>query len=212
MPTEQVWTVYGVPGWGSTLAEAMLACCGVTPHIEDVSGFDTPGEARERLLRVNPLAQVPTVVTPEGVAISESGAITLLLAERFPQSDLAPAAGSRDRAAFLRLLFRLTSAVYPTFTYADYPERWVSGEGALLRERVAEYRRSLWKAIDQVAERPWALGESFSAIDIFIMVMTRWSPGRGWFAGECPRLHAIAEGAERRPFLAAVISRNFPSS
>lgn len=190
----------------------MLACCDVTPAIEDVSGFDLPGEARERLLRVNPLAQVPTVVTPEGDAVSESGAITLLLAERFLHSDLAPAVGSKDRTAFLRLLFRLTSAVYPTFTYADYPERWVLNEGELLRERVAEYRRSLWKAIDQLAEDPWMLGESFSAIDIFIMVMTRWSPGRAWFASECPQLHAIAERAERRPSLAPVVSRNFPPS
>jgi GST-like protein len=212
MTTKQVWTVYGVPGWGSTLAEAMLACCGVTPAIEGVSGFDSPGEARERLLRVNPLAQVPTIVTPEGDAVSESGAITLLLAERFPQRGLAPTAGSRERTAFLRLLFRLTSAVYPTFTYADYPERWVSADGAILRERVAEYRRSLWKAIDRDVVGPWALGESFSAVDIFITVMTRWSPGRAWFGAECPRLHAIAVRAEQCPSLGAVMSRNFPSA
>ena len=159
MPDESPWVVYGVPGWGSTLAEAMLAHCGARPVLEDVTGFDRPGAARQRLLAVNPLAQVPTIITPEGTAVSESGAIALLLSERFPDSGLAPAPGAPERTAFLRLLFRLTSAVYPTFTYADYPDRWVPTEGAVLQARVMEYRKLVWRGIDRDVGQPWALGE-----------------------------------------------------
>ncbi|MGH8295866.1 MAG: glutathione S-transferase N-terminal domain-containing protein, partial [Steroidobacteraceae bacterium] len=73
------YTVFSVPGWGSALAESMPVLCSATVHIEDVTGFDRPGAARDRLLRVNPLGQVPTLLLPEGTVMTESAAISLLL-------------------------------------------------------------------------------------------------------------------------------------
>jgi GST-like protein len=49
------YRLFASPGWGSALVEAMLTLCDVTPVIEDVTGFDRPGPARERLTAVNPL-------------------------------------------------------------------------------------------------------------------------------------------------------------
>ena len=69
------YTVFSVPGWGSALAEGMLALCSAPVRIEDVTGFDQPGAARDRLLRVNPLGQVPTLLLPDGTVMTESAAI-----------------------------------------------------------------------------------------------------------------------------------------
>ena len=52
------WRLYGVPGWGSTLAEGALAWTGISFEFEDVEGFDRPGPQRDRLIAVNPLARV----------------------------------------------------------------------------------------------------------------------------------------------------------
>ena len=56
--------------------------------------------------------------------------------------------------------------------------------------------RILWRQVEGAAGSPWFLGERFSALDIYLAVMTRWRPKRGWFESETPRLFAIARRAE----------------
>lgn len=205
------YTLYGAPGWGSALVEAMLALCDATVNIEDVSGFDQPGTARDRLLGVNPLAQVPALLLSDGTTMTESAAITLLLAERHPLAGLAPVPGTPLRPVFLRRLIWMTANVYPTFTYGDYPERWVSAEPQSLKISTNAFRERLWREFEaDVRDGDWALGRELSALDIYVAVMSHWRPGRTWFAQQCPRLHAIAARADAHEILAPVLRRNFP--
>jgi GST-like protein len=143
--------------------------------------------------------------------MTESAAITLHLADLTGSSDLVPAVGEATRPAFLRWLVFLVANVYPTFTYADDPARFVPGEAAQqgFRENVDAYALRLWGQVEDVAGIPWFLGERFSALDIYLAVMTRWRPRRAWFATNRPRLHAIALRAEAEPRLNAVWRRNF---
>lgn len=115
-------TVYGVPGWGSTISELMLSLADIPYEVVDVEGFDQPGPARERLRQINPLCQVPTLRLADGSIMTETAAIALMILDQRP--DLAPAPGTPQRPQFQRLLVWLVANVYPTFTYADYPERW----------------------------------------------------------------------------------------
>ena len=205
------YTLYGASGWGSALVEAMLALCDATVHIEDVSGFDQPGAARDRLLGINPLAQVPALVLADGTAMTESAAIALLLAERHPLANLAPVPGSPLRPKFLRRLIWLTSNVYPTFTYGDYPDRWVSAEPQSLKSSTNAFRERLWREFEaNLPEGGWALGSELNVLDIYVAVMSHWRPGRPWFAQHCPRLHAIAARADEHEILAPILRRNFP--
>ena len=73
-----VYKLYGCPGWGSSLVECFLALAGVESEFHDVCGFDAPGPARDRLLKVNALAQVPTLILPDQMVMTESAAIALL--------------------------------------------------------------------------------------------------------------------------------------
>lgn len=207
------YTLFSVPGWGSALAEAMLALCGAPVRIEDVTDFDRPGATRDRLLTVNSLAQVPTLLLPDGATMTESAAIALLLAERHPRAGLAPAPGTPLRATFLRRLIWIAANVYPTFTYGDYPERWVSADAQSLKSSTDALRERLWREFDtDVSEGGWALGPHLCALDVYIAVMTHWRPRRAWFRAHCPRLSAIAARADVHPILGPVLLRNFPST
>lgn len=206
----QTYTLYGVPGWGSVLAEAMLTRCGVPFAVVDVQGFDAEGPARQRLLALNPLAQIPTLVLPDGTVMTESAAIALLLAERHPDSGLAPPPDAPERAVFLRLLVWMVANVYPTFTYGDYPERWVRESPGDLGAAMLSHRQGLWRWLEtQAGEGPWMLGERFSALDIYIGAMVHWRPRRAWFAEHCPKLSGVAERVHALPDLAPVWRRNF---
>lgn len=205
------WTLYGVRGWGSTLVEGALAWCGAPYRFVDVEGFDRPGPARDALLALNPLARIPTLVTPDGAVLTESAAITLHLAELYPESGLAPAPGDPLRAPFLVRLVWFVSALYPTFTCRDYPERWVPDAPAQLKDSVEDFQRELWSQFEaQLGPGPWVLGDQPSALDLFVAAFSRWSPRRPWLSEHCPRLHAIALRADALPQLAPVMARNFP--
>ena len=204
--------VYGKPGWGSAIVEAQLDWLGVDYRIETVGDLFKSAAAREALARVNPLAQVPTLVLPDGAVMTESAAITLHLADLVDRDDLVPPPRARERAAFLRWLVFLVANVYPTFTYADDPARFVSDERA--REgfgaTVADYAKRMYGTLEAEAGAPWFLGARFSALDIYLGVMTRWRPRRAWFVDNAPRLHAIATRVDELPQLRATWARNFP--
>lgn len=204
------WRLYGVRGWGSTLAEGALAWAGERFDFVDVDGFDRPGPARDRLLAVNPLARVPTLTGPGSQLLTESAAIVLHLADLHPEAGLAPAAGDPLRPLFLNRLAWFVSALYPTFTYRDYPERWAPSAADELVARVDAFRESLWRQFEaDLGDGDWVLGSRASALDLYVSVMTHWRPRRAWFRQHCPNLHAIAGRAEALPALAPVMARNF---
>ena len=194
-------------GWGSVIAEAALAMAGVDYDIEDV---DMKGP-RTRLLAVNPLGQLPTLILPDGRIMTESAAIVLHLNDLKPAAGLAPAADDRERADFLRWLVFLVSSVYPTFTWGDYPGRFVSGDAVgELQRRSIELRCERWQVMEGAASSgPWFLGRRSSAIDLYLAAMTHWRPRRDWFQKHCPKLHAIALRADELPEVRAVWKRNF---
>jgi len=208
------YTLWGRAGWGSAIVEAQLDWYGLPFSFEPVEDLFRTPDARAKLEKVNPLAQVPTLVMPDGSIMSESAAITLLLADLTGKDSLVPAANAKERAKFLRWLVFIVANIYPTFTYADDPARFVSVNAARdpFRAATDAYAQRLWKQIEREAGSPWFLGERFSALDIYLDVMTRWRPKRGWFETETPRLFAIARRADQVPELAEVWKRNFPAN
>lgn len=204
------WQLFGVPGWGSTMAEGALAWVGAPFEFVDVEGFDRPGSARERLIAVNRLARVPTLIAPDGGVLTESAAIVLHLAELYPDTGLAPSSGDPLRRVFLNRLIWFVSVVYPTFTYRDYPERWAPDAAQQLVEKVDAFRKSLLLQFEaEVGDGPFVLGEAASALDLYVAAFSHWRPRREWIAEHCPKLHAIALRADALPQLAPVMERNF---
>lgn len=97
-----MYKLFGRPGWGSALVEAQLAWYGLVCETEDVDDLFKSAGARETLRAVNPLAQVPTLVLPDGQVMTESAAITLHLADVTGSRDLVPPVAENLRPAFLR--------------------------------------------------------------------------------------------------------------
>jgi GST-like protein len=86
--------LYGEPGWGSAIVEAQLEWYGLPYEFESVGNIFKSAEARQQLTDVNPIAQVPTLVLEDGTVMTESAAITLLLAESNRDDSLVPSPGT----------------------------------------------------------------------------------------------------------------------
>lgn len=200
----------GCRGCGSAIVEAAFAVAGLPLDYEEVD-YAAGSSSRPRLLEVNPLGQVPALLLPGGGVLTESLAIVQHVDDLAPGAGLVPKAGDPTRAAFLRWSAFLVGALYPTWTYGDEPAKWVPDAGGArqLRESTDRHRQALWLQVEEAAGAPWFLGGRMSAIDLYIAVMTRWRPGRKWFAANTPRLAAIAEKTSATPGVADVIARNF---
>lgn len=210
-----MFTLYQMPGWGSAIIELQLAHYDLPCDLVEAGELFEDAEARARLAAINPLAQIPTLILPSGEVMTESAAITLYLADITGRDDLVPGPSTPERPAFLRWLVFIVANIYPTFTYADVPTRFVAdgGAAAAFRERVDSYAKDLWRQVAAAVEEtrgPWFLGPRFSALDLYLAVMTRWRPREEWFAAEAPGLLSIARAARGFPGVAAAYARNFP--
>lgn len=191
--------LYGMRGWGSTIVEVLLALTREPYVFIDVEGFDLPGPSRDRLLAVNPLAQVPTLDLGDGLILTESAAIALWLVDRHPS--LAPEPRTADHVRFLRLLVWFVANVYPTFTYGDYPERWTPSAPRELRDATYRRREELYRWLETQLTGPFALGEKVTALDAYLACVIEWRPREHWFETNTPRLFAAAKRTRALPQL-----------
>lgn len=200
----------GCKGCGSAIVEAAFALAKIPLEYEEVD-YGAGSPTRERLLEVNPLGQVPALLLPDASVMTESLAIVHYLNDLAPKAGLVPAKGHAKRTEFLRWSTFLVAAVYPTFTYGDEPAKWVEDVmGAKqLRESTDRHRERQWMRMEEVAGEPWFLGQTTSAIDLYVAAMTRWRPGRKWFAANTPKLLAIAQRTSATAGVGDVMKRNF---
>ena len=203
--------LYGRPGWGSVIVEVQLDWYGLDHEFETVGDLFESAAAREALAEINPVAQIPTLVLDDGAVLTESAAITLYLADLTQRTDLVPGPSEAERAVFLRWLIFLVANIYPTYTYADDPARFVSDAAAQneFRAQVDAYAEKLYGDLDAAAGSPWFLGDRFSALDLYICAMTHWRPRRQWFAANTPRLHKIAVATEALDAVRPCFARNY---
>ena len=136
-------------------------------------------------LKLNPNGLIP-VLTDGALVLYESAAICLHLCDTHPQSRLAPAVGTPERAHFYKWLMWLTNTLQATLVVYFYPQRWVSegdAEGAAQMKSRAEAKVGLM--LDQLdAElarqgethaEPWLLGANYSAVDVYTLMLCRWT-------------------------------------
>ena len=200
--------LYGSKGCGSAVVEVMLQLAGIEYQFIDAITW-APFKHHDDLANVNPLAQVPTLVLDDGSVMTESAAIVLWLCERVPR--LVPESLA-ERAQFYRWMLFVPANIYPMISLRDFPARWVEGEDAqqVFRETTGERLKVLWSQMESALQpAPYALGGGMSALDIYLAMVSRWSPGRKWLAENCPNLTAAVALTEQHPVVAKVWEKNF---
>lgn len=210
MTSTQGLVLFGAKGGGSAIIEAQLDIIGA-PYERHYLEWDDLHKPDGELARVNPMREIPTLVWPDGSILTESAAITLWLGAKHPESGLVPKADAAEYAPFLRTLIWLVASVYPTFSYGDHPERWLGDvpNAKVLRTATDEKRKAMWQQLEErLSPAPWTLGETMTAIDLYLAVMTHWRPRRDWFRDHCPRIYSVAARLDDLPALSGMWQRN----
>ena len=161
---------------------------------------------------VCPTMRVPALETPQGEVLGESGAIVLLLGERNPESEMVPAPGDPDRARFLFWLFYMASVGYPTFSRAWHPEQFTlesAAEASIKAVAESDLARIFGILDGAVHGAPYFLERGFSALDIYLTMLSRWSPDRPALFVANPRLAELCQAVEHRKASGAVFQEHF---
>ncbi|MEX2211056.1 MAG: glutathione S-transferase family protein [Gaiellaceae bacterium] len=186
------------PGSAALAPHAALAEIGVDYELAEV-GFEDPAEADPEFLRLNPAGRVPTLEDGDFV-LTESAAIMLYLAERFPEARLLPD-DKRERAQVYRWLVYLTNTLQPAFMRFFYPHRYGADavrEGAALEEHFD------W--IDgELAGRTWLVGDDRTVADLFLWMLVRWGRRLDRPAWDRPNVRAYFLRLLERPPLRRVL-------
>lgn len=199
--------LYFAPGTAAMAPHILLEELGL-PY-EKVPVDTAQGAHRaEAYRRLNPNGLVPTLVDGD-LVLYESAAICLHLCDTHPAAGLAPQPGTAQRAHFYKWLVWLTNSLQATLIVYFYPERWlVEGNSAGVAELKAHAEAragALLDLLDAELARlqamhaaPWLLGEGFSAVDVYALMLCRWTRH---FASPARARHHLG------PYLQRVLAR-----
>ena len=202
-------TIYGGVATGSVPIEAALTLLGLPYDLVEGEGPDRYDVAAP----VNPLRQLPTLVLPGGEVMTESAAILIWLADRYPDGRLAPAPLHRRRAAYLRWMSFVSTAIYGLAWARNDPLRIVSdsAQSPVVLQRIAERRSECWRAMDaQINPGQYLLGDELGVLDLYVTVISRWSPRRKAFYAAAPRMAEIVRRVDAEARLADFWAERFP--
>jgi GST-like protein len=205
------YTLYGDPGSGSFSAEALLAEVSARYTVVPVN-LERNEQLTDEFKKVNPLGRIPALVLPEGIVITESIAIVLTLGELHPEHELLPSQGSHRRAELYRWLAFTGGGIYEAVSRYDYPERFTTDPAGApaVREAAREDARRRWQIVESsLSPAPWALGEDFSVLDVYLTNLVQWIVGAGWRREHLPKLQALSDKVAARPRIAPVWHAHF---
>lgn len=147
------------------------------------------GGVPEEYRAIQPNKKVPAI-EHDGVVVTERPAISIYLADAFPEAGLAPAIGDADRGPYLSMLVYCAAVLDPAITAKAHGLVYESNDYAfgLFDDMVAYLERV-------VSERPFAAGHRFTAADVqlassieFTMNVVKVLPKRAAFKDYLARI------------------------
>lgn len=196
------YTLYGRAGSGSGACEAILALSGLPFKVVEVAKIDD--QTPEWFLEINPLGQVPTLVLPDGTALTESAAILIYLADLAPQTGLAPAIHDPKRAAYLRWMVFLSANIYMSalrYYYADRYTTDVNGASAV-SEAANMCIEADWDIFEAaLGDTTFVFGETMSTVDLYVGMLAWWRDDLAGFNANHPKIMRLVHAVSAHPVI-----------
>lgn len=195
-----MYTLYYCPGTASMVIHLALLEIGAAHELKLVD-VEKKQQKDPEYLRLNPNGVVPTLVI-DGLPYLESAALLMLLSERHPEAGLVPDTGTVERDQWRQWIIFISGSLQSTFRTWFYPselgfEEHNESTRAALQKRIA----AIWDQLDQHLSKngPYLLGETFSAADLQLTMLMRWSRNMPRPATEWPALNKLAQLIIARP-------------
>ena len=169
--------LYSLPTPNGVKAAIMLEECGL-PYEPHRVAFDKQDQMTPEFLSVSPNNKIPAILDPDGpggkpLALFESGAILIYLAEKTGKFMSADAAGRYETIQWL--MFQM-GGIGPMFGQLGFFNKFAGKdyEDKRPRDRYVDEAKRLLGVLDRrLAGRDWVMGDDYSIADIAIFPWVR---------------------------------------
>jgi glutathione S-transferase len=182
-----MYTLYFSPGTASMCVHQALIESGADYRLIRVD-LQAGGQRDAAYLKLNPGGVVPTLLIDDAPYI-ESAALVMAIATRHP--GLAPPEASSSRIGWYQWVVYLANTLQPAFRAWFYPGDASEDPDiqAILKPVTQRKIENVWTRLDAhlAEEGPYLLGAEFSAADLILIMLMRWSrnmpkPATDWAA------------------------------
>lgn len=146
-------------------------------------------------LEVNPKGYVPALALDNGEVLTEGPAIVQYLADKAPEKQLAPAAGSMERYRLIEWLNFISTELHKTFSPLFKPNAPEETKQAS-RDTIAARLNIVEK---QLQGRDYLTGNQFSVADAYLFTVLNWARPMKFDLGQWPAVQAYMQRVAARP-------------
>ena len=201
--------IYSNPGSGSACIEAAMSELDICFERVLVS-YSDEGIDDDDFVKINPRRQIPALILDDGECLTETVAILMYLADKYPQSNLAPLCGTLERARLDQWMCFLLANIYEGELRKNYPQRYVVGDPQGVAAAAEAYVLDQYKFIESaLGDGPYFFGDRVTILDIYIWMFVNWFEEFDEFGEAYPKVLALAEAVMNRPEIAPVHRFNF---
>jgi glutathione S-transferase len=206
-----MYTLYWNHGSASITAHMALEESGV-PYTRKFVDMDKGEHKSPEYLKMNPNGKVPTLLIDNKRIMFETAAIAMYIADRHPQSGLAPAVDDPARVAYMQWLLHIANSVQPYYFMFYYPERHMADPAAheAIKTQATRMIGESWARIDAALARsgPYLAGDRFSAADLPVMMLTGWKQACADVLDKNKNVRRLVELVSARPAIKRVLQQN----
>jgi glutathione S-transferase len=159
-------------------------------------------------LAVNPKGRVPALVTEKGV-LTETPALLIYVAQRFPVAKLAPLDDPFALARLQEFNSYLASTVHVAHAHRVRGNRWADDPAAIeaMKTKVAQNMGDCFSLIEsRLGDGQWVLGKDYTVADPYLFTIARWLEGDGVDINQYPRVKAHHDRMMDRPAVQRVLA------
>lgn len=164
--------------------------------------------------KLSPHGAVPVLVDDDGTVVFEGTAILIYLSDRFPEARLGPAVGDPERGDFLKWMTYMTNTLQIAMQIYFMPYRHTTatiGYNEISAKGIERLDES-WQFIDAACASPgpYLLGETFSACDLHLQMLTIWHRDTEAMRARYPHVKRCAELVEQRSAVKRIMRDHGP--
>ena len=200
-------TLFVAPGTCALAAHLALEFAGADYEAVPVD-FASEQQRSPEYLRVNPKGRVPALRCEHGV-LTETPAILLYVAQRYPAAGLAPLHDAFALAQMNAFMNYLSSTVHVAHAHRRRAHRWADEADAIaaMQRKVAANMADCFGLIDsQLLRGPWVMGEDFSVADPYLFTLARWLEGDGVEPERFPKVLQHRQRLAEQPVVVKVLA------
>jgi glutathione S-transferase len=186
--------LYYAPGACSLSPHIVAVEAGLPLDLEKVNLKTHKTETGEDYYAINPKGSVPALRLDDGSVLTEGPAIVQYLADRKPETKLAPPAGTMERYRLTEWLTFINGEIHKTFS-----PLFGNGSDEVKQEARSKVKKRFEYVEQQLAGKEFLLGDTFTVADAYFFVMLTWANINGIDLNHYPNISAYFDRVSQRP-------------